>query len=320
MRRPNSRTGLTTARALLGTAGLLAFALPRPAAANLLEPRGSLSPPLALQRRAMTHPPSGPTAAPGSSCRAAIRAAEHAHAIPNDLLAAIAQVESGRRDPVTGVRDPWPWTIDAEGQGAFYATKTEAIAAVRALQARGVRSIDVGCLQINLQQHPGAFATLDQAFDPATNAGYGARFLAELFAQTGRWPRAAALYHSATPGLADDYRRRVLAEWPMQTLAQAEALGPEALGPDRARAATSAGLGAAMAGAGLVSAFVPPNRMPAIRTASSLAAPGGMALPARGLAFYRAAPVALATRVLGAAGARPTMELPRALAERGADR
>src|SRR6202034_1371509 len=94
------------------------------------------------------------------------------HAIPSGLLAAIGRVESGRHDPVSGTLKPWPWTVDAEAQGAFYDTKEQAIAAVSALQARGVRSIDVGCMQVNLLQHPGAFSGLEQAFDPNANADY----------------------------------------------------------------------------------------------------------------------------------------------------
>ena len=75
-------------------------------------------------------------------------------AVPPQLLAAIGRVESGRRDPVTGVWGAWPWTINAEGSGSYFDTKAEAIQAVQALQARGVRSIDVGCMQVNLMHHP----------------------------------------------------------------------------------------------------------------------------------------------------------------------
>ena len=32
---------------------------------------------------------------------------------------------------------------------------------------RGVRLMDVGCMQVNLQMHPDAFPSLDAAFDPA---------------------------------------------------------------------------------------------------------------------------------------------------------
>lgn len=152
-----------------------------------------------------------PLAAP--SCGPAITAAEQQFRLPANLLRAIAQVESGRPDPAAGRLEPWPWTINAAGQGAFFATKAEAIAAVRDLQARGVRSIDVGCLQINLMYHPTAFASLEQAFDPQANVLFAARFLTALHGDTGSWMAAVAAYHSQTAAIGADYRRRVLAFW-----------------------------------------------------------------------------------------------------------
>jgi len=139
--------------------------------------------------------------------------AEGRQGIPDGLLAAIARVESGRM--VDGVMQPWPWTINAEGVGHYYSSKQEAMDAVRDLQARGVRSIDIGCLQVNLMHHPDAFATLDDAFDPAHNADYAARFLNSLKTQggSGNWLDAAATYHSATPELRDPYRARVAEAW-----------------------------------------------------------------------------------------------------------
>jgi hypothetical protein len=129
-------------------------------------------------------------------------------------LQAIALVESGRRDPITGATAPWPWTVNAGGIGRFYDTRQDAEDAVRDLQQHGVRSIDVGCLQINLMYHPDAFATLDDAFDPGENAAYAARFLNALYRQTGNWALAAADYHSQTPEVGADYARRVAALWP----------------------------------------------------------------------------------------------------------
>ena len=105
---------------------------------------------------------------------------------------------------------PWPWTIDADGVGQFFATKAQAVTAVAALQAQGVRSIDVGCMQVNLMHHPDAFASLDQAFDPAANTGFAVRFLDALYRRTGTWPRSIATYHSETPQIAEEYQRRVM--------------------------------------------------------------------------------------------------------------
>src|ERR1700733_13380817 len=113
----------------------------------------------------------------GLLCRRAMQQAEIGSGLPQGLLEGIARVESGGVGPGTGRMHPWPWTIDAEGQGSFFPTKEEAIAFTRQLQARGVQSIDVGCLQVNLMHHPDAFGSLDEAFDPDANARYAVRFL-----------------------------------------------------------------------------------------------------------------------------------------------
>ena len=151
-----------------------------------------------------------PPASPYAECEAAIAGMEKSPARPPDkLLPAIARVESGRLDPVTSRVRPWPWTINVEGTGAFFQTKAEAVAAVQGLQARGIRSIDVGCMQVNLLHHPNAFHGLEQAFDPAENARYATGFLSALFRQTGSWGLATAWYHSQDPERGEDYQRRV---------------------------------------------------------------------------------------------------------------
>lgn len=149
-------------------------------------------------------------------CRQAVAAAERAHGIPAHLLSAIARVESGRLDPATGTYNPWPWTINMDGLGSFYDSKSSAVAAGRAMRPRVARSIDVGCMQISLTNHPDAFSSLEQAFDPQANADYGARFLVSLFEKTGSWQKAVAYYHSATPELGGEYQHRVYAALPSE--------------------------------------------------------------------------------------------------------
>jgi hypothetical protein len=188
------------------TRSLFVALLAWPLAAGQFAPAGA-APLVAMPMPRMTMPASG------ASCRPAITAAEQAAAIPPLLMVAIGKVESGRRDPATGLVVPWPWTINAEGQGSYYDSKAQAIAAVRALQARGVQSIDVGCMQINLLHHPNAFASLDQAFDPSANAAYAAHFLNDLHAQSNDWLHAAGQYHSSTPELGAAYQTQVAAGW-----------------------------------------------------------------------------------------------------------
>jgi hypothetical protein len=170
--------------------------------------------PAALSKNADAWPPgaaAGQLAAAPMLCRAAVRSAEYRHGIPRGLLLAIAEVETGRPMADGGGPEPWPWSANAENQSWFFGTRQDAVAWTKQALRRGVASIDSGCLQVNLQQHPDAFASVEQAFDPGPNADYAARFLMQLYRQTGNWNTAVGLYHSHTPTLADPYRARVQA-------------------------------------------------------------------------------------------------------------
>ncbi len=128
-----------------------------------------------------------PTPAESAGCEPAIAAAAAAHAVPADLLLAIGMVESGLT----------PWVLNAEGTPYFFDDPTSAVAALERLQAEGINSIDVGCMQVNLRWHPEAFADSATALDPVANADYSAKFLLGLFAMTGSWTDAVAYYHSS---------------------------------------------------------------------------------------------------------------------------
>ncbi len=193
-----------------------------------------------------------------AQCEAAILAAEAKYSLPRGLLGSIAKVESGR--PVTGMGDirAWPWTIDADGQGLFLDSKAAAVAWVQQAQNNGHRFIDVGCMQVDLPMHPGAFHSLEDAFDPALNADYAARYLRDLQAEAhGDWNVAVGLYHSHTPDLAADYRNRVAA---VGAGIQTGIGGPE---PLYARAIRQGTLRLALAGGGVL--LVNLHRQPRLR-------------------------------------------------------
>ncbi len=145
-------------------------------------------------------------------CRNATEQVERALRLPDGFLSAISRVETGRPDR-NGNLIPWPWSINAAGTGHYYASRQEAVEAVKSFQQQGIQSIDVGCLQVNLLHHPAAFPSLDMAFDPYSNARYAGLFLQKLKDQTGSWPRAAAAYHSQTGTLGTPYLQQVLQQW-----------------------------------------------------------------------------------------------------------
>ena len=149
----------------------------------------------------------------GQICRSHTREAEKRHRLPKLVLSAISLAESGRWHPAKRMSYPWPWTVTSGANSNYYADKSAAIRAVNALKARGVRNIDVGCMQVNLHYHAGAFANLSEAFDPIANTDYAAKFLKGLFRSSHSWNRAIGRYHSATPPRAAAYLQRVNALW-----------------------------------------------------------------------------------------------------------
>jgi hypothetical protein len=135
--------------------------------------------------------------------------------------------------------------------------------------------------------HPNAFPTLELAFDPQANAAYAARFLKELFAQTGDWNKATGMYHSATPELGAEYQRQVLAVW-----------------PEEQRLAGLVGATPLAQAWGATVAAPPPSftrvlrqQRPGMEQGPRIVMQptiGGTAPPGRGLDAYRAMPIGLA--------------------------
>jgi len=145
-------------------------------------------------------------------CRNAAARMEHQHNLPKGMMTSIALVESGRRSPTGDVKS-WPWTINAEGRPYYFTTRNEAVDAVRRLMAEGMRTIDIGCMQVNLRFHPRAFTSVEEAFDPMSNVAYAAYFLRDLESRSENWDQAIGRYHSFSPALNARYSARVQAVW-----------------------------------------------------------------------------------------------------------
>jgi hypothetical protein len=215
-------------------------------------------------------------------CATAIRAAEARSPVPAGLLAAVALSESGRYDPALRRAVPWPWTVNSQGEGRYFATRAEALAHVERLRREGRRNIDVGCMQVNLLHHPDAFATLDEAFDPTTNVAYGADFLTRLRQDSPSWARAVERYHTADAERGRAYRERVYDRW--QDVRRAGL--PDELLPDGKAQAVAGGprvfperrLLAAAPGRGFVSLRPAAGRIAVLRPSPRLQAAARQAL------------------------------------------
>jgi len=242
-------------------------------------------PPSGADNPLVMQPETPPVPANPDLCGPAVAAASADYGLPAGLLNAIATVESGRLNPRNGAEKPWPWTIDADGAGSMYPTEQAAEQAASGFEAAGITSLDVGCLQVNLAQHPDAFQTLAQAFDPAANAHYAAMFLTSLEQKFGNWPQAVAAYHSQTPALGGPYAARVYAQW--------QGAGPAAA--DLAEAGLPKNV--PLPEASLREPIVPQLafQMSTLLPPAQILMRSDHAMTGRSLASYRAAPVAIAT-------------------------
>ena len=144
---------------------------------------------------------------PEGICIREILAAQVRHGIPDNLLLAIGLQEAGTRR--NGHFTVWPYAVNAAGEGRLFDNERAALDWVAERRSTGIRSIDVGCMQINLRWHPEAFADVTEGFDPRANVDYAARFLKRLHRRTGSWMQAAGSYHSFEPEFRDTYLDRL---------------------------------------------------------------------------------------------------------------
>lgn len=180
-------------------------------------------------------PPAGDARADTApDCESLAAQAAVARGVPNGLLPAIARAESGGGPR----RSAWPWTLNVQGQGAYFPTREAALTRLREVLASGIRNVDVGCMQINFHWHGDQFASIEAMIDPATNAAYAARFMSELHGRLGDWRAAARHYHSPNPERGAAYLARV------ERLAQASDLAQGAADAGPLRLASFADAGA----------------------------------------------------------------------------
>lgn len=123
-------------------------------------------------------------------CESEMARAAQIHGIPLGILYAVGLTETGRRGAL------YPYALGAEGQTVFAKNLDDAVANFEAMRHRGVKLIDLGCMQINHYFHGDKFDSVRAMFDPAKNVDYAARFLKALKAREGSWTMAVARYNA----------------------------------------------------------------------------------------------------------------------------
>jgi hypothetical protein len=131
-----------------------------------------------------------PALAGDSICEAEMTRAAEAHDVPLGVLYAVGMTETGQRGKLH------PYALNIAGRPYFATGVRDAVETFGKERERGVRLIDLGCMQINHHYHGKEFASVEAMLDPVQNVDYAARFLKHLRRREGSWTLAVARYHA----------------------------------------------------------------------------------------------------------------------------
>ncbi len=129
------------------------------------------------------------------------------YGIPSSILYGIAYAESGKKIR-PGVYRPWPWTLNVAGVPRRYPTRKLAYQGLMHFLKKGIKSIDIGLMQVNWRYHHKKLGTPWQALEPFNNTRTGARILRDEYQIVGDWTKAIGRYHS--PGQKPAQKKRAL--------------------------------------------------------------------------------------------------------------
>lgn len=138
-----------------------------------------------------------------SICKEVISRQEAEKGIPQDLLKAIATVESGIS----------PWAINVKGRAHIFKSKEAAAKYVRELVGDGLVNFSVGCMQLHYASHHRHFSSVEAMLEPENNIAHAAKLIKQLRSRHGSLERAVKLYHSASPTRHNLYQKRVYGLW-----------------------------------------------------------------------------------------------------------
>ena len=112
------------------------------------------------------------------------------------LLYSVSISESGFAPTNKKVKQPWPWAV-CSSQGSFFAaSKKDAEIEVARLKKMGIKSVDVGLMQVNLLWHSNKI-NHKEMFDPEINLRTGAKILKKaLDSASGDLVTGIGRYHN----------------------------------------------------------------------------------------------------------------------------
>ncbi|MFT4347518.1 transglycosylase SLT domain-containing protein [Bartonella ancashensis] len=125
-----------------------------------------------------------------NACEAEMINASKRYGVPLGILYAVGLTETGHKESLQ------PYALNIDGRAVFAKTRAEGVILFKNARRRGIRLIDIGCMQINHYYHGLHFSSVEEMFQPRENVDYAARFLQILHKREGSWTMAVARYHA----------------------------------------------------------------------------------------------------------------------------
>lgn len=137
------------------------------------------------------------------TCKEVISRQEAEKGIPQDLLKAMAKVESGIS----------PWAINVRGQSRNFRSKEAAAKYMRELVEDGIFNFSIGCMQLHYASHRRHFTSDEAMLEPENNIAHAAKLIKNLERRYGSIDKAVQFYHSASPVHYNRYKKLVYGTW-----------------------------------------------------------------------------------------------------------
>lgn len=139
--------------------------------------------------------------------------AQECSAVPRDVVMKVVTHES--KSFYQGRVQPWPWTLNIDGQGYYYASYQLALLAAIKAHRNGASKLGIGFGQIEWKYHKGRFdENIAAALNPRNNIKAVCQILVEAWGskRVKTWEDAIAYYHRPVlDDIARKYAEKVLA-------------------------------------------------------------------------------------------------------------
>jgi hypothetical protein len=126
----------------------------------------------------------------GAVCEREMASVARDEQVPLGVLYAVGMTETGNKGSLH------PYALNIAGKTVFTGSADAALAEFARARKKGIKLIDLGCMQVNHHYHGRNFASPAAMLDPHTNIVYAARFLRRLRVSEGSWTMAVARYHA----------------------------------------------------------------------------------------------------------------------------